>query len=136
MIKPTELRLGNYVNLNDGSDIDDFRKVSGIGSKILYLRIKQCRVSEVHVNFNRVYPIPLTEELLEKCGFQELYRTDHSIRLELMDYPEIEYKWNATFNWMLTYKTTVIGNVKYLHELQNAVYFLTGKELDVQIRNN
>lgn len=80
-------------------------------------------------NINGITPIPITDELLlengiEQCGyifktlFIEMYEVTNGWHL-LID--------NERFETALSIKT------KYLHQLQNAYYLVTGKELEIKL---
>ena len=77
---------------------------------------------------NDVYPIPLTPEILEKCGFQW----------------DIYWQGLTDGNWVLTegenntYRLAygkrrhdvIVYGIKYLHQLQNLFFCLVGQELN------
>ncbi len=89
--------------------------------------------------------IPITEEILFKCGFNQIDRVSgaysdweigeryrFNFRLESYDPPannfgvqDLSKKSRAIyyFNW----------NTKYVHQLQNLYFALTGKELEVSL---
>jgi len=120
MIQSNELRIGNYVNLNDGLEHDKIRQISGIEHKIVYTRIKGCRFAQVHQSFDRIYPIPLTEEILLKCGFK--IRKDGKLYHDTLSLYEADFIFNSKS-----------GIIKNLHQLQNLYFALTGQELEVTI---
>src|SRR5690554_5181980 len=62
MIQPTELRIGNYIYDNNG--ITNY--VDAINNNTICLR-KNNEIS--HESYNEVQPIPITEDILLKCGF-------------------------------------------------------------------
>ena len=68
-------------------------------------------------------PIPLTEEILLKCGYikqeNEMYRVmGHSI-------------WNVQENMFVSNKNGII--LRSLHQLQNLYFAITGEELTVNL---
>jgi len=78
-----------------------------------------------------VFPIPLTEEILLKCGFEREGCTYNSLLLKLW---ESTYEKAFQFRWYYTgYDTAKNVNLRSLHELQNLVFDLTGQELSVQL---
>ena len=117
MIPVNELRIGNLALLRGIECNVDIQLLS--------------RVKELQ-------PIPLTPEVLEKCGFDRLNK-------ETMAVPSI---WHSTYTRVLV-KTNfdlqergsewywIEGNtiveLKYLHQLQNLYFALTGKELEVTL---
>lgn len=113
MIKANELRIGNLVEGKDG----------------VILPVVAFAVEAVNgdnrFGFN---PIPLTPEILEKCGFEKngcFYNVDN---FQLMyGYTREEGKF---FHFCLD-EIVAFPPFKYLHELQNLYFALTGKELNV-----
>lgn len=108
MIAPNELRIGNWAigkpngnmfMLGDGSAIDHFA--------------------------NESEPIPITPEILEKCGFEKgsIYFYFSKFRI---------VKINDSNNWLILLSDTYhhLCKLKYLHQLQNLYFALTGEELN------
>jgi hypothetical protein len=92
---------------------------------------------DFYVEDDRTYldefePIPLTPEILEKCGFDKGMGIDHKfqgLRLRL---------WKNN-DWILLNTNGCdlyprMPTIKYLHQLQNLYFALTGKELQVNIQ--
>jgi hypothetical protein len=122
-----DLRIGNWIKRTKG-----FRQITPMDFIILY--------GEEEEYADAYQPIPLTIELLEKCGFEKdevcvgangssipafikhitIAKMDDGFRLWI----EIEEDKFFSFSW------TKIG---YLHELQNLYYALTKEELEVKI---
>ncbi len=118
-----ELRIGNYVH----TPYDRCKRIVGLRApEVLCVCVEynrevagvMCR--ETWESIDRIEPIPLTEELLLKCGFEKRtwgittpnLKLDCSFRVKGID-------------WSL--------RVEYLHQLQNLFFCLTGEELDVKI---
>lgn len=125
MIDARELRIGNIVYFNNYEqlDIDQIKTLTFIDfEQICY---------DKHAN--RFSPIQLTQEILEKwCYF--IYNGNI---LKLNDF-EIGYE-NDDFvynQFSVRYKKLIILKVKYLHQLQNLIYALTGEELKVNYEKN
>lgn len=74
-------------------------------------------------------PIPLTPEILEKCGFEKMMRENDYI-FNGFRITHVHLTGNFCYG---------LGNgnnppaMKYLHQLQNLYYSLTGEELNVQL---
>ena len=142
MIQSNELRIGNYVNLNDGSEHDKIRQISGIEHKIVYTLIKGCRFAQVYQSFDRIYPIPLTEEILLKCGFTKVPLESNNpeegyyYSLRLSDYKYCDLSLlsgdnNGIFEVYLFPYDNI--RLQYLHQVQNIYQSITGKELEVNL---
>lgn len=133
-IKASELRIGNWVNS---------KLVFHFPERVVY---RPTRILAYHFQVNDedcFHPIPLTPEILEKCGFQnyyghgvifryknvfwglELYHGDFILTINQPQFDrfgDIEYeKWGE--------EKTIIH---YLHQLQNLYFALTGEELDIK----
>ena len=114
MIQPQELRIGNYYQGASRGNIEI----------VTWQTLRD--LSEGKLN---LLPIQLTEEILLNFGFYEIYKSEFSIRYGIENFDEIEFKWNKTFGWNFYYKTFCIEGIKFVHQLQNLFFSLTGKEL-------
>jgi len=122
MIQSNELRIGDYVKVYLG--------VNYLGADYKVHKIENFYENGVHIGFGKCFkfseiePITITEEWLVKFGFE-----NHE------NY--FWYKKENIFSNMLSVGIqnkdgviTIIENIKYLHQLQNLYFALTGKELD------
>lgn len=125
-MKANELRVGNYLQ-------------RGVGSVITVKRLIQndddILVNEALGLFTLGYtalPIPLTEEILLKCGYVPLNESSAGVR-----YGHVV---NGVFDAGLSFifwkdsqeLICVIKHIKYLHQLQNLYFALTEQELDIK----
>ena len=114
-----ELRIGNYVEIN--APIIDKN-----------IRIDIYHISELKHNKNFFKPIPITEEILLKCGF---YKTTENAG-NLICFKKGKYtiaKW-INNKWQFWINTISLYNLpQYLHQLQNLYFALTGKELEINL---
>ena len=108
MIKANELRIGNWYN-----QFDNLHQASWVTIKDL---------SEAPESQIWCKPIPLTSEILEKCGF---------VYNKLVDGYEFD-KYTIRYQMMFYdgFRISEFNICKYLHQLQNLIYALTGKELE------
>jgi hypothetical protein len=117
MIKSNELRIGNYFKWISTNEIDTAKFISDRGNDF----------SSVNdVNLSDAIGIPLTEDILLKCGFEksEIFRNTYSNgKVEL--YNQDNLLWFDLSNNSI--------EVKYLHTLQNLYFALTGEELQVNL---
>lgn len=120
-----ELRLGNYVLHNGNKCIItaiDYDEVQ-VDEQGIYMRLP----------IEDIEPIPLTKKLMTQLGFEEdrivgfVYSKDSLIHVNLAK-PDKSYK-NIHSGWA---SVTLFIHCKYLHELQNAFYAITGEELEVK----
>jgi len=127
-----ELRIGNWVNKNGY-----FRQILGVHSNSVIIMntppLTLTKSMDIHIN--KIEPIPLTEEILLKCGFKDIY---NKMWLILEGSPNIEIN-KSTFQvsvWETINDETegiYLNNIKYLHQLQNLYFALTGKELNITL---
>lgn len=122
---PEELRIGNWVNVGH---FDANSKVKAVfEGKII------CGIVTWDTESELVNPIPLTPEILEKCGFNlEAQRQSIYIKKRLKLWmghtgciAYLKHEDNDTSFW--------IGDCKYLHQLQNLFFCLVGEELKVKL---
>jgi hypothetical protein len=105
MIKSQELRIGNRVLLNN---------------KYLIIRSKDFNNNI----FDNINPVKLTEEILLKCGFLPCSIRDN------------HYTIKGHHIWLLEDRFYCDKNgvqLKYLHQLQNLYFALTGNDLIIEL---
>lgn len=126
MIHTNELMLGNWVEHNGTP-----HRVLKLSPYFAYLN------GEVgDTNFASINGIPITEELLEKCGYAKTESGTHndyygSERDETFVILEHKYQ---TFVLIKTGTNGgTIAHIRFLHELQNAYFMLTNKHLEVKL---
>ena len=123
MIKANELRIGNWVNIDKC--------------------IRKFNISDFeYSNYDISDPIPLTPEILEKCGFamlrhlgklQPTLRIDESLEFHWADdalyvtYSEDNYDESIDLGGFTIERP--LRHIKHFHQLQNYVYFATNTEL-------
>lgn len=117
-----DLRIGNYVQL--------------YGKQVQVLEIWDTALKTTDINTNCAYfidqysSIPLTEEILLKCGFEKYGEYHYSYKnnpfiIDLSILGEFYY-----FRKMINANESILlKEIKYLHQIQNLYHSLTGKEL-------
>ncbi|HEY1044972.1 MAG TPA: hypothetical protein VGF79_00940 [Bacteroidia bacterium] len=125
MINVRELRLGNWVSL-----LGDFHQIDGI-----YLDFN---LGSVHLEGNAIYnnadkiePIPITEEILLKCGFEKKEEIGKYIGYSNVAISIWHNKVNNTF--LVDNISKVEVYIEHLHQLQNLIYALSGQELEINL---
>lgn len=118
-IKASELRLGNFVY--EGRNT----------VKVAPVHIVDQSVSDLRGD-NHLLPIPLTEEILLKCGFDDLGQFGFGIG---GFHVESTANFRGTFNYSYCYRviSREIAPIKHLHQLQNLYFALTGEELKIDL---
>jgi len=130
MIQANELRIGNLVNI-----------LHPISKKWNFERIKAKTIANIEHNpnhdliVNNIEPIPLTPEILEKCGFERSDNLYSMYRLQILN------EWTAFYinpkhslcELSISKHGAVVKTCKYVHQLQNLYFALTGDELEVNL---
>lgn len=126
MIQIQELRVGNYVSTIYPKF--NYEKVKEIKEKVVYTgNIKG-------IGYISLKPIPLTEEILLKCGF-ELKGIIFRINNGFANQFDVNYSLSRNVYYYDSSKYGIYNEVKlkYLHQLQNLYYCLTGEELNIKL---
>lgn len=120
-MKANELRIGNLVYYKNTKDL---AKVELIHNKHF-----DCRDEYGSFTPNGNYaPIPLSEEILLKCGFEEWEKERLHIPIPLGN---LCFTKGLNGVSLLGYQNKILGNVvRELHQLQNLYFALTGQELN------
>lgn len=122
-MKAEDLRIGNWVGMygisitSDG--VSPYQKVT---KDIFSLILKH------DWYIGTLYEIPLTPEILEKCGIN---LSDYP--MTLFDGDRVELWWDKYKVWIMSNKQDEKRVIPYLHTLQNLYYALKGKELEVNL---
>lgn len=128
MLKVKDLRVGNYIY----SSLTE--SVVEVSTKVLRLM-----ESEIRVKGETTYKgVPITEDILLKCGFSRGLYIDNLFftKLDIVngDYSEIIIDMSDCLEVHLDINNFSIKvECKYLHQLQNLYYSVTGKELEVKL---
>lgn len=128
MIQPQELRIGNNVNTELGiaevigiyEDVVDVKGVSVIDNSYENKISISTRSFDGCVEYEKIQPIPLTEEIILKFGFEkkgDFWFVKSGIKIENR---------NNGFSYF-----RYLNEIKILsvHQLQNLYFALTGEEL-------
>ena len=117
VMKLNEIRLGNKI-LHEG-------KIYTVDAKMMYAFFS----GKIDYDIDNFEPIPLTEEwLIEKMKFHKQNNQIYSIGLKLF----ISW-WNTNSIEIDINGEVLIINCKYVHELQNIYFALTGEELELKV---
>lgn len=151
MIQANELRIGNYIVFEDcvyAWDILDETIQNALDNGV-YARgiskIDEIRSYDVMSNgklypFNNVYPIPLTEKILLKCGFE---KSENYFYIKCTDFIFVRILVNFEVQICITNIKESQGNniqvlnvenmrnIKSVHQLQNLYFILNNKELEI-----
>lgn len=129
-MKATELRLGNLINTKN-PNMNPF-KIEAIEREKAggYNNFG----SFVYWYCNDFEPIPLTEEWLLKFGFAHKFDNIYTYPFRISDNLVVEMKfegWAENIS-LFTNGFFSSNSVKYVHQLQNLYFSLTGQELTIK----
>ena len=112
-------------------------QVEGIGKDWIYLNFEGNESDCFENTDKEIYPIPITKELIVKSLNAEPLGDDYSVKLG--DYRYIYFRINNDgyisidfFNYDDNSENEICDGIRYVHELQNLYYALTGKELEIR----
>ena len=120
----SELRIGNLLTVGNY----DVKVI-----EIHHLGVQVCDLEETQDTWelytDRIKPIPLTEEWLEKFGFEK----DENGLYKLFNQSEVPILLNEDLNgWTCDGINFSINNTQYVHQLQNLYFALKGEELTLK----
>ena len=125
MIQSNELRIGNWVKRNEYNAKFIALSVSGLVAE----REDGARYyGAIHA----LEPIPLTEELIAKCMFSE-YEFEDDIFLHDEEDVCVQKSGKVYYPYSFENSDTIGTPIRYLHQLQNLFFALTGKELEIKL---
>jgi hypothetical protein len=126
MIKSNELRVGNFfTDKTKCNYLVEIETVSRYGTT--KIRVTEGDSGYVYdSDLTHLSPTPLTPEILEKCGFvKSLTTAVHGMITE-----DGKNRFTVFEDGRFKFHTEDLSvKIKYLHQLQNLVFALTGEEL-------
>ena len=124
-----ELRVGNHVNTDSKSELRTVVEIRHSVVSVKYIRSDTNQPHQSMVEYDRLTPIPLTEEWLLKFGFRKMLIDN----IYVFKYGKLEL--NRTGGegfYTSTYKGNFLRFIINAHQLQNLYYTLTGEELTIK----
>tara|TARA_R110000868_G_scaffold390360_1_gene660027 strand:+ start:340 stop:756 length:417 start_codon:yes stop_codon:yes gene_type:complete len=135
MINKNELRIGNSVRIFYFTGT-----ITRLGESTL--GFESGGVNKTSATYELLEPIPLTPEILVGCGFVCIHKNNYHHTITVPDgvkdlhkisiFPTMNEQWHIAFSDELNgYKDYIpTTKIKYLHQLQNLYFCLTGIELE------
>jgi len=132
-MKANELRVGNYIQqIDQKSEFEFLQVVYGINNESVWIH---CNEESDVIDYLEAIPIPLTEEWLVKFGWQYFngktsgtLTKDTDVKLDI-DFYKGKLQVKSHYEGEHMYR---ILPVKYVHQLQNLYFALTGEELKLK----
>ena len=124
-MKSSELRIGNCIDAEIFNGLERLHVSNGFVTGLLNDSIY---INDIKFEYRHLKPIPLTEEWLLKFGFEQ----DHSNqswhhRVFVLNSFEIQ-----ELSMEVDKYSYEITTIKYVHQLQNLYFALTGEELTIK----
>lgn len=118
-MKAQELRISNIVKEGEIMECSN-----------LMARIRKSPSDYGLFTINKLHPLEITPELLEKAGFEKGESIRHYFK------SNIWYYFKSNIWYIIEYKRLDIDNIKvpnviHFHHLQNLIFDLTGKEIGI-----
>lgn len=143
-ITTSDLRLGNW--LYDSQYKGFPMQVEGIGKDWIYLNFEENEGDVFENTDKEIYPIKITDRLIKSLGFKEIKECVSGKNVFrgyvldiLVEDDGLPRLYLFYFNNKLTLRISGDysyfdrpNNIKYVHEIQNIYYVLTGKELEIK----
>ena len=123
-----ELRIGNLVY---SKETNQLQKITGLTDENPFIDA----ITFDYTNYDEIEAIPLTEEWLLKFGFEKNFEN----LIEILINKNQSLHFDETDNFMSLYIPInhefiylVFKHIKYVHQLQNLFFALTGEELEIK----
>lgn len=145
MIHAKDLRFGNKVQTQEGevitvqqilshsliydTQIKVNREVAAVRGSLRTAYASQFVEVVKEAGFQEVEPITLSPKVLEKCGFRNFVREDW---IYSFGNTHIDFEFSDD-GLKLRQPTPGQVNMKYLHQLQNFIFSVTGHELTTEL---
>lgn len=138
-MKASELRVGNYINFNVDNNPATVIQILVGGISVNNHTLEECSQAwgEWLVAEDQIKPIPLTEEWLLKFGFEKRIVPGSNGLFDFYNNILLEYSFEISCFWLSNcYQNDheiliQTQPLKYVHQLQNLYFCLTGKELEI-----
>lgn len=138
-----ELRIGDliYCKTDKGTKVGRIDSLQEISKYAFFVTVKTTDGvdyrGKVNDEYNCIEPIPITEEILLKIGFKKGQGNGYaSYKINPYDGHIIEVAlYESGIDAFIQYICGAchLRTIKHLHELQNIVFAITGKELEVEL---
>lgn len=118
-MKANEFRIGNHINYDN---------------RTIVVQLSDLMIMSNPLNSDRFETTKLTEEWLLKFGFEKNHYFEWTIDVKNEDcLSDFVLKYNSVYGFRLSQEGCyVYSEIKYVHQIQNLYFALTGKELEIK----
>ncbi|MGE5520232.1 MAG: hypothetical protein ACM3VS_09930 [Candidatus Dadabacteria bacterium] len=138
MISCNELRVGNYVMVND--DIHIISMINNndtFSSSTVFIKKDGLESSaNASCKSSNLQPIPLTDKLLEECFFKFHRHFKFWQLITINDEKQSEMDIDVDYSVIDFMRRPVVKRITSLHQLQNIYFALKGNELKVNLKES
>lgn len=127
MIESKELRLGNW--MLDGTAA---KQIKAIHNNYIQF-IDESEFVVFPISLDKIQSILITPEILEACGFKK-GEINYELKLDMFNISWDTDSFNVYDPDFDTGSGILVFNQNTLHQLQNLHFSLTGKELQIRLR--
>jgi hypothetical protein len=131
MIPLNELRIGNRILANNVAGT--VKAINKDGISISDPELSGVTTSLLNNDFDKVQPIPLTDQLLLQYGFAFNNHTRCWQKRRLSNNTFNTMELDMDYNAVDFMRRPIVKKIKYLHKLQNLYFELKGEELLEQL---
>jgi hypothetical protein len=128
VIKPNDLRIGNLVGYNFVED--EIYAIRSFDEEHVSL---ENNISFHYIGYDEVEPVEITPFMLEKVGFYIVSDNEYKTKFDILEYGRFDYILvkHKLCSSSVRFEGSSLFNIKYVHQLQNLYFSLTGRELTV-----
>lgn len=123
MIKPESIRKGNLVGLNLKQYPDNLFIISEIGEERAYVNINEDEVN--YFKYEDIEGVPLSKEFLKKFKFK--WDATYKNYVHAGDRHQVVIQHDGKMIYRIPGSS--IREIRYVHDLQNVFWAITGTEL-------
>lgn len=133
-MKAQELRIGNFVGLNLDNDPQNLFFVKEVAS--VSMKLRECGMLLRDIGDVQYYdeeviePIPVSNEWLLRFGFEKSVDSYGGYLIEIGSGEKIRIKNDGGWCWPMNGRH--YPKVRFVHQLQNLYFALTGIELEIK----
>lgn len=132
MIFASELRVGNYVKYSEDDSLCKIIAIDELGVAVEFIKTQEI----TWIELDQFHYIPLKTKILEKIGFDSINfnNADSNVDFTFTNKPQYWIQHHTDVDQYIFYgkSNSIEKPIKYLHQLQNLYYALTGQELTYQ----